>query len=182
MPAPYIPGPPAYQSLASSPRIGRFGVHRRSVTIRDCPIANHTGLTNMITAYGTNVLPEGSVIQKASDGNWYLYGVTLPTTTPATTQQFLTLAAGGVPTLAILIDPVDTAFNGAGNPMMGAGYMSGDFVLAFLVFATGTTYNATIDGFLKANDIFVEGSSQVLSGAYPGTGYGASIPREDAPV
>jgi hypothetical protein len=179
-----IPGPNPYQVLASSPHIQRFGVFRRSVTIKDVAIANHSGLTNAVTAWGTGVVPEGSVIQKATDGNWYMYGVTLPTTSPTTVQAFL---SGSIPQMAILIDPYDTTINGAGNPVMGQAYFSGCFILSFLQFGTGTSFSevgaASIAGLLRLNDIEVEGTSQVQPGAtYPGSGYGLSIPREDAPV
>jgi len=187
-----VPGAPAFQWLASSPRVERFGVHRRSVVIKDIAVANHSGLTNTPTLWGTGVLAEGSVMSLGTDGNWYIYGVTLPTTTPATTQAFLTLAAGGVPQMCILIDPIDTTINGAGNPVMGQAYFSGDFLLSFLQFAVGTSFSATgagsIGGFMRANDLIIEGTTQVIPGTYPGQyqtnppGYGYSIPREDAPV
>jgi hypothetical protein len=185
MPAPTpIPGPVAYQVLGSSPHIQRFGVFRRSLVIKDIAIANHTGLTNTPTTWGTGVLPEGAVMQKATDGNWYMYGVTLPTTSPVTVQAFL---SGAIPQMAILIDPYDTTINGAGAPIMGQAYFSGNFILSFLQFGTGTAYSETgagsIAALLRLNDITVEGTSQVQPGAtYPGTGYGVSIPREDAPV
>jgi hypothetical protein len=182
MPTP-IPGPSPYSVLGQSPRNQRFGVHRISITIKDIAIMNHTGLTNAPTAWGTGVLPEGSVMQKCSDGYWYLYGVT----TGGPTPSYLSLAAGGVPQLSVLTDPYDTTINGAGNPIMGQAYFSGNFVLSFIQFATGTAYSeagaGSIAGLLRLNNIMVEGTSQVQPGStYPGTGYGVSIPREDAPV
>jgi hypothetical protein len=178
-----IPGPNPYAVLGNSPHIQRFGVHRRSLTIKDIPIANHSGLTNTPTAWGTGVLPEGSVVAKKTDGNWYIWGVT----TGGPTDAFISLAAGGIPQLGLLIDPYDTTINGAGNPIMGQAYLSGCFILSFLQFAIGTVYSesgaGSIAGFLRANDIIIEGTSQVQPGAtYPGSGYGVSIPREDAPV
>jgi hypothetical protein len=178
-----IPGPNPFQWLGSSPRNQRFGVFRKSVVIKDIAIANHSGLTNALTAWGTGVLPEGSVVQKATDGNWYMYGVTLPTTSPTTVQAFL---SGTIPQMAVLVDPYDTTLNGSGNPIMGQAYFSACLILSFLQFGTGTAFAETgagsIAALMRLNDIIVEGTSQVQPGTYPGTGYGLSIPREDAPV
>lgn len=177
---PIVGAPLAYQVLGTSPHLQRFGVHHRGVTIKNIAVANHTSpaVVNTPTAFGTGVLAEGSIMQKGNDGNWYIYGGTLP---GAVAQQFLSLAAGGVPTLALLIDPIDTTFNGAGNPVTTGAYFSGDFILSFLQFAIGGTYNTALEGFLRLNDIFIEGTSQVTPGTYPGT-YGVTIPPESAPV
>ena len=181
MPLTPIPGPNPYAVLGTSPHNQRFGVHRMSVTIKDIAIDNHNGLTNTPTAWGPGVLPEGSVMQRAINDRWYMYGVTLPSTTAA----FMTLAAGGVPQLCVLIDPYDTTINGAGNPVMGQAYFSANLILSFIQLATGTPFSETgagsIAAFLRLNNIMIEGTSQVQPGAYPGT-YGVSIPREDAPV
>ena len=175
-----IPGAPAYQVLGQSPHIQRFGVFRRSVVIKDIAIANHSGLGNTLTAWGVGVLPEGSVMYKGTDGNWYLWG-----TTGGAAQALM--SSGGAPQLAILIDPYDTTLNGAGNPVVGQAYFSGCFIMSFIQLALGVFYSdqgtASIGSFLRANDIIVEGTTQVQPGTpYPGTGYGVSIPREDAPV
>jgi hypothetical protein len=175
-----VPGPPAYQVLGQSPHIQRFGVLRRSVVIRDIAIANHSTLGNAPTAWGTGVLPEGSVLYKGTDGNWYMWG-----TTGGAAQALE--SSGGAPQLSVLIDPYDTTFNGAGNPVVGQAYFSGCFIMSFIQLALNTPWSnqgtGSIESFLRANDIIVEGTTQVQPGTpYPGTGYGVSIPREDAPV
>jgi len=173
-----IPGQPAYQVLGQSPHIQRFGVFRRSVVIRDISIANHSGLGNALTAWGPGVLPEGSVLYKGTDQKWYLYG-----TTGGPAQELV----GGDAQLCITVDPYDTTFNGAGNPVVGQAYFSGCFILSFLQLALNTPYTnsgaTSLEGQLRSNDIIVEGTTQVQAGTpYPGLGYGVSIPREDAPV
>jgi hypothetical protein len=175
-----IPGQPAYQVLGQSPHIQRFGVHRRSIVIKDISIANHTGLGNMVTAWGPAVVPEGAVMYKGTDSLWYLWG-----TTGGAAQALM--SSGGAPQLAVLIDPYDTNMNGAGNPVVGQAYFSGCFILSFIQLAAGVPWSGagtgSIASFLRANDIEVEGTSQVQPGTpYPGLGYGYSIPREDAPV
>jgi hypothetical protein len=176
-----IPGQPSYQVLGQSPHIQRFGVHRRSIVIKDIKIANHATLGNLNTAWGAaGVLPEGSIMQLSTDGNWYLYGASgAGAGTPA--------LIGSTAQLCILIDPYDTAINGTGNPVVGQAYFSGCFIASFLWTANGVTWTDlganSIVGILRANDIMVEGTTQVQPGTpYPGLGYGVSIPREDAPV
>lgn len=175
-----IPGPNAYASIGLSPRIQRFGVWRRSVTVKDIPVAAHAALTGtpVITGLTLGVLAAGTVMSQGSDGYWYAYGVTLP---GGVNQAFLSLTAGGVPPLCLLVDPIDTTINTGTNPVMGAGYFSGDFILSFLQFAGATTFSTAVASFLRLNDIFVEGTVQVMPGTYPGTspGYGPDVPRED---
>jgi hypothetical protein len=173
-----IPGPPAFQVLGQSPHIQRFGVFRRSVVIKDISIGNHVGLGNALTAWGPGVLPEGSVLYKGVDQNWWLYGVT-----GGPAQETI----GGDVQLCILIDPYDTNFNGAGNPVVGQAYFSGCFILSFLQLALNTSFttagSSNLSAMLRNCDIIVEGTTQVQPGTpYPGLGYGVSIPREDAPV
>jgi hypothetical protein len=172
-----IPGMPNYQVLGQSPHIQRFGVNRRSVVIKDVAIANHATFTGLNPAWGpAGVLPEGSVIFKGTDNLWYLWGGS------GGTQA----VSGGEPFLAITTDAYDTTINGAGNPVVGQAYFSGAFILSFLNVAVGvyfTTGVNSLETFLRQNDIIVEGTTQVQPGTpYPGTGYGVSIPREDAPV
>jgi hypothetical protein len=173
-----IPGRPAYQVLGQSPHIQRFGVFRKSIVIKDVAIANHTGLGNALTAWGPGVLPEGSVLFKGTDQNWYLFGVT---------GGAAAEAMSGGNQLAVLVDPIDTNFNGAGNPVVGQAYFSGCFIASFLQVALNTPFSSAgsnnLVSTLRDNDIIVEGTSQVQPGTpYPGLGYGVSIPVEDAPV
>jgi hypothetical protein len=173
-----IPGQPAYQVLGQSPRIQRFGVFRRSVVIKDIAIGNHTGLSNALTAWGPAVVPEGSIMYKGTDQNWYLWGVGGPAAEAS---------GGGVPQLCVLVDPYDTNFNGPGNSVVGQAYFSGCFILSFLQVALNTPFSMSgsnnLVQNLRTNDIIVEGTTQVQPGTpYPGTGYGVSIPMEDAPV
>jgi len=173
-----VPGQPAYQVLGQSPHIQRFGVHRRSVVIKDITIANHATFGALNSAWGpAGVLPEGCVMYRGTDGKWYLYG----STGGAAQEQ-----TGGEPFLSILIDAYDTTINGAGNPVVGQAYFSGCFIMSFIQLAVGTAYATganSIDTFLRENDIIVEGTSQVQPGTpYPGLGYGVSLPRESAPV
>jgi hypothetical protein len=173
-----IVGAPAYQVLGQSPHIQRFGVHHRSVVIKDIAIANHATLGALNAAWGpAGVLPEGSVMYQGTDGRWYLYG----STGGAAQAQ-----TGGEPYLAILVDPYDTTYNGAGNPIVGQAYFSGCFIMSFLNLAVGTNFTTgvnSLETYLRQNDIIIEGTTQVQPGTpYPGLGYGVSIPREDAPV
>jgi hypothetical protein len=175
-----IPAQPAYQVLGQSPHIQRFGTFRKSLVIKDVAIANHATLGNLNPAWGiAGVLPEGSVMYLGTDGYWYLYG-----STGGAAQALM--SSGGAPQLSVLIDPYDTTINGTGNPVVGQAYYSGCFIMSFLVLAQGTYWTSganSVASFLRANDIIVEGTTQVQPGTpYPGTGYGVSIPREDAPV
>src|SRR5262245_7729681 len=129
-----IPGQPSYQVLGQSPHIQRFGVFKKSIVIKDITIANHAALTNLNAAWGAaGVLPEGCIMQLSTDGKWYLYGAAGGGAgTPA--------QIGGISQLVVLVDPYDTAINGAGNPVVGQAYFSGCFIASFLWTATGVTW------------------------------------------
>jgi hypothetical protein len=94
------------------------------------------------------------------------------------------LAAGGIPPLCVLVDPVDTTINSASNPVVTQAYFSGSFILSFLQVGGGLVLSnlPLLLNYLRLNDINVEGTTQIIPGTYPGTNYGQSIPRESAPV
>jgi hypothetical protein len=146
--------PNKYAEVGKSPRIERFGFWSKDVIIKSIAVGGNLVPTTLL---------EGTILSLATNGYWYLTGVTPP--------GGATLVTPAV--YCVLVDSVNTLVNesppGTFNPVSTTGYFSGNFLTTFLKLGGATTL-ASITTRLRELDLYWEHASAVTDAANYGTG------------
>jgi hypothetical protein len=149
MPVTKLPTPDKHAEVGKSPRVERFGLWSKDVIVKSIAVGG---------AQVPAVLYEGTLLQKATNGNYYAVGVAPPggitLTTPAE--------------YCVLQDKVDVTGIVVGSGLSTTAYFSGNFLTTFLKIGAGVTL-ASITHVLRTQDIYWEHASAVVASTEYGT-------------